>query len=53
LRVYEKANALTWSGWYLRNVKGVESDLASERNTRAIAYMVRARAKQTEAGGTA
>jgi hypothetical protein len=53
LRVYEKANALTWSGWYLRNVKGVESDLASERNTRAIAYMVRASAKQTEAGGTA
>jgi hypothetical protein len=53
LHAYERANARTWRGWYLRNVKGVESDLPSERYARALAYMLRARSKDAEAGGTA
>jgi hypothetical protein len=42
IRRYEKANSRTWAGWYLRQVKGVESDLPLERHIRAAGYAARA-----------
>jgi hypothetical protein len=41
LRRYEKANSRTWTGWYLRQVKGVESDLPVERHMRAASHAAR------------
>jgi hypothetical protein len=41
LRRYAAANQLTWRGWYLRNVKGVESDLPHECRSRAILQRLR------------
>lgn len=43
LRRYEAATARTWKGWYLRNVKGVESDFPTERAARALMYLMRRR----------
>jgi hypothetical protein len=45
IRRYNKANSRTWTGWYLRQVKGVESDFPMERNVRAMAYALRARTR--------
>jgi hypothetical protein len=41
LRRYEKANSRTWTGWYLRQVKGIESDLPLERHMRAASFATR------------
>jgi hypothetical protein len=42
IRAYDSADSQTCKGWYLRNVKGVESDFPAERQMRAIAYSLRA-----------
>jgi hypothetical protein len=39
---YERANRRNWGGWYLLEVKGVQSDLPREREARAAAYALRA-----------
>jgi hypothetical protein len=46
LRRYGQANRRDWTGWYMRQVKGVESDLPAERQARAAAYGLRALLRQ-------
>jgi hypothetical protein len=41
LKRYHIANQRTWRGWYMRTIRGVESDLPTERHVRALAYRVR------------
>jgi hypothetical protein len=41
IRRYVRASRRTWGGWYMRQVKGVESDLPAERLVRSVAYELR------------
>jgi hypothetical protein len=48
LRQWQEANRTTWKGWYLRNVKGIESDLPAERRSRSILHRLRAGGETSE-----
>lgn len=41
LKEYQRANRATLTGWYLRAVRGIESDVPSERRRRAVLYRLR------------
>ncbi len=42
LRAYRRAQRTSWSGWYWRHVRGVESDLPRDREVRALFANLRA-----------